>query len=135
VTGQSRDQASHAINNILALEKTATVLNESIRSLESQLTRNGFTDCFDVIQQLESSRTQRSQISDSLSRKRAVLGVDEHACLTLLRQNNFLRIRMNALSLKQRIRDRLRKRKFELERLERAYRHTINGKQSQLVFA
>jgi hypothetical protein len=135
VTGQSRDQASHAINNILALEKTATVLNESIRSLESQLTRNGFTDCFDVIQQLESSRTQRSQISDSLSRKRAALGVDEHARLTLLHQNNFLRIRMNALSLKQRIRDRLRKRKFELERLERAYRHTINGKQSQLVFA
>jgi hypothetical protein len=35
---------------------------------------------------------------------------------------------MNARSLKHRIRDRLRQRKFELEKLERAYRHTVNGK-------
>ena len=33
---------------------------------------------------------------------------------------------MNALALKQRIRDRLRQRKFELEILERAYRKTVN---------
>ena len=89
------------------------------------------TDGIDVPQQLEDSRAQQAQIVDSLRRKRAALGVEEHAHLTLLRQNKFLRIRMNARSLKHRIRDRLRQRKFELEKLERAYRHTVNGKWSQ----
>ncbi|KIJ06019.1 hypothetical protein PAXINDRAFT_20761 [Paxillus involutus ATCC 200175] len=32
---------------------------------------------------------------------------------------------MNALAVKTRIRDRLRQRKFELERIERAYRQTV----------
>ncbi|KII83461.1 hypothetical protein PLICRDRAFT_84861, partial [Plicaturopsis crispa FD-325 SS-3] len=35
---------------------------------------------------------------------------------------------MNARALKKRIRDRLRQRKFELERLEREYRNTVNEK-------
>jgi hypothetical protein len=128
ILGQSRDQAFHAINNILALEKSLTLLNENIRSLESQLMRNASVDGSNVPQQLESSRLQHGRIVDSLRRKRAALGVDERAHLALLRQNDFLRIRMNARSLKRRIRDRLRQRKFELEKLERAYRHTINGK-------
>jgi len=34
---------------------------------------------------------------------------------------------MNALALKKRIRDQLRQRKFQHERLERAYRHTSGG--------
>ena len=129
--GQSRNQALHAVNSILALEKSLALLNENIRSLELQLMGNSFvlsTDGTDVPQQLEDSRVQQAQIVDSLRRKRAALGVEEHAHLTLLRQNKFLRIRMNARSLKHRIRDRLHQRKFELEKLERAYRHTVNGK-------
>jgi hypothetical protein len=129
--GQSRNQALHAINSILALEKSLTLLSENIRSLELQLMGNSIlhsTDGTDVPQQLEDSRAQHARIVDSLRRKRAALGVEEHAHLTLLRQNKFLRIRMNARSLKHRIRDRLRQRKFELEKLERAYRHTVNGK-------
>jgi hypothetical protein len=125
--GQSRNQALHAINSILELEKSLALLNDNICSLESQLMRNDFTDGSDVPQQLEGSRAQRGRIVDSLHRKRAALGVDERAHLTLLRRNDFLRIRMNARSLKRRIRDRLRQRKFEQEKLERAYRHTING--------
>jgi hypothetical protein len=132
--GQLCDQASHAINNILALEKSLTLLNENIHSLESQLMRNAFTDGSNVLQQLESSRAQYSRIVDSLHRKRSALGVNERTHLASLRQNNFLRIHMNAQTLKQRICDCLRLHKFELESLERAYRHTINGKKSQLVF-
>jgi hypothetical protein len=58
ILGQSRDQAFHAINNILALEKSLTLLNENIRSLESQLMRNASVDGSNVPQQLESSRLQ-----------------------------------------------------------------------------
>ena len=129
--GQSRNQALQAINSILALEKSLTLLNENIRSLELQLMGDAIFDSTngtDVLQQLEDSRAQHARIAESLCRKRAALGVDECAHLALLRRNNYLRIRMNARSLKHRIRDRLRQRKFELEKLERAYRHTVNGK-------
>jgi hypothetical protein len=56
--GQSCDQAFHAINNILALEKSLTLLNENICSLELQLIRNAFVDGSDVPQELESSCLQ-----------------------------------------------------------------------------
>jgi hypothetical protein len=134
--GRSHNQALHAINTILALEKSLALLNDNINSFELQLMGNAiadFSDGSDVSQQLEASHVQRGQIVDSLRCKRAALGVDERAHLALLRQNNFLRIRMNARSLKKRIRDHLCHRKFELEKLERAYRHTVNGKRSQLT--
>lgn len=123
--GQSRDQVLRAIDNVLELEKSLLLLNENILSLESQL-MSDFSGS-DVPEELERLRAQHSRFVDSLRRKRAALGVDERAHLALLRQNNFLRIRMNARALKHRIRNRLRQRKFELEMLERAYRQTING--------
>lgn len=133
--GQSHNQALHAIDTILALEKSLESLEENIRFLESQLMFSvvDSTDGSDVLQQLKDSNTRRCRIVESLHRKRVALGVDERAHLALLRRNDFIRIRMNARSLKQRIRDRLHNRKFELEMLERAYRHTVNGKRSQLV--
>lgn len=68
------------------------------------------------------------KLRETIRRKKATLGVTEQARLTSLIGNQFLRLRMNARALKSRIRDRLRQRKFELERLERAYRKTSNGK-------
>jgi hypothetical protein len=102
--GQSRNQALHAINSILALEKSLTFLNENICSLKLQLMRNAiadFTDGSDVPQQLEGLHGQYGRIVDSLHCKRMALGVYERTHLTLLRQNNFFRIRMNARSLKR----------------------------------
>ena len=90
--------------------------------------RNVIDNSSDVLQQLESSCSQHDRIVDSLRHKQAALGVDERAHLSLLCRNDFLRIRMNAQSLKQRIRDCLRQRKFELAKLERAYCNTVNGK-------
>jgi hypothetical protein len=52
--------------------------------------------------------------------------------LQKLKADIFLQIRMNARALKTRIRDRLRQRKFEIERLERSYRHAVNGKMNFL---
>jgi hypothetical protein len=99
--GQSRNLALHAINSILELEKSLVLLNDNICSLELQLMRNDFIDGSDVPQQLEGSRAQLGKIADSLHRKRAALGVDERIHLTLLHQNNFLRIHMNTQSLKR----------------------------------
>jgi hypothetical protein len=107
-----------------------------MRSLELQLMGDAIfdsTDSTNIPQQLEDSRAQHARITDSLRRKRAALGVDERAHLVSLRRSAFLRIRMNACALKHRIRDRLRQRKFELEKLERAYRHTVNGGKFQCI--
>lgn len=62
----------------------------------------------------------------AIATRKAKLSVDGRLNLTNLLDNEFLKLRMKALALKQRIRDRLRHRKFELENLERAYRKTVN---------
>jgi vacuolar-type H+-ATPase subunit E/Vma4 len=77
---------------------------------------------------LDEARVKASRIRTTLQRKQEALGVDAQLDLQQLTNNAFLRLRMNARALKQRIRDRLRQRKFELERLERAYRVSTNGK-------
>lgn len=74
------------------------------------------------------------KLTETIKRKRTALGLSGQARLTSLLGNEFLRLRMNARALKSRIRDRLRQRKFELERLERAYRKTSNGKLTSFNF-
>ena len=131
ILGQSRNQALHTINIILVLEKSLTLVNENIRSLEIRLMGNAVldsTDGTDIPEQLDDSHAQQAQIATSLHHKRAALGVSECAHLASLHRNNFLRIRMNARSLKHRICNRLCQCKFELEKLERAYRQIVNGK-------
>jgi hypothetical protein len=76
---------------------------------------------------LHEARDKVSRIRKTLRRKTEALGVDERLDLRKLTNDLFLRLRMNARALKKRIRDRLRQRKFELERLERAYRASVNG--------
>jgi hypothetical protein len=51
--GQSRNQALHAINDILVLEKSLTQLNEKVNSLELQLMGDAILDGTDITQQVE----------------------------------------------------------------------------------
>ena len=70
--GQSRNQALHAIDSILALEKSLMLLNEKIRSLKLQLMGNAVfdpTDGTNVLQQLDDSHAQHVRITDSLRHK------------------------------------------------------------------
>lgn len=101
---------------------------KTISRLEAQLASNDLTDVANLIQQLQDARQHSSKIEHGLCQKRALLGVSEQADLIKLKQNSFLQLRMNALALKQRIRDRLRQRKFEMEKFERSYRHGTNRK-------
>ena len=85
------------------------------------------SDAVDIPLQLEDARAHCTRIKESLYKKKAALGVDQHADLMAISKSKFLQLQMNARALKRRIRDQLRQCKFELEKLERAYRHTING--------
>jgi hypothetical protein len=114
----------------LALQKSLDVYQKTMRDLESQLLSAGLHSAGsgNPAQEHEEVRAQYSLISQSLRRKKAALGVSEQAELRQLINSDFLRIQMNARALKTKLRDRLRQRKFEIELLERSYRHTSNSK-------
>jgi hypothetical protein len=74
------------------------------------------------------------RISAFLRQKERALGSIERQQLHKLVTSPYLCDRMNALALKIRLRDKLRSRKFELERLERTFRKQVNGTQVFSVF-
>jgi hypothetical protein len=100
-----------------------------VRHLEDQLRDESAQqlDIIDIEILLTESRDRCTQLAESIRRKRAALGVGQRVALVKLKANVYLQIRMNARALKARIRDCLRQRKFESERLERSYRHAANG--------
>ncbi|KAG1723251.1 uncharacterized protein EDB91DRAFT_1087876 [Suillus paluster] len=70
--------------------------------------------------------SHQSIVAETHVRRRAGLGISENADLQKLKKNVYLQVRMNAHALKIRLQDRLQQRKFELEKLERLYRNTVN---------
>jgi hypothetical protein len=136
--GRSHNKGKQAIEVILTLGKTLDNYNAAIDNLEALLLDDAQNtiDTVDVDTQLHEYRLKVVKVTKTLQRKKAALGIEDQQNLSRLKQNEYLRVRMNALALKKRIRDRLRNRKFELERLERSYRHTLNSvsKQFEPVF-
>ncbi|KAJ7106146.1 hypothetical protein C8R44DRAFT_834353 [Mycena epipterygia] len=63
---------------------------------------------------------------EKLRQKKVALGVTENQQLKTLATSQYIRLRMNARVLKRRLRDLLRSRKFELDKLERSFRHRVN---------
>ena len=125
-SGQSRNRAGKVVETILALQKTQASCDGELQKLEMQLLQ-GSGDPLLLDMQLKEMRARRARIITAIQRKRAALGLDERAQLSRLAKSKFLQLRMNACALKQRIRDRLRQRKFELDRLERSHRQTVNS--------
>jgi hypothetical protein len=87
----------------------------------------------DLETQLQDAKDLSERAYKQYREKWKILGVDGRLSLTRLREDPYLQLRMNAQILKRRIRERLRHRKFELERLERAYRCSSSGKRNHLV--
>jgi hypothetical protein len=126
---QSKGLADQQIREILALGKTCDEYKERIDELETMILGGNYSEGinFDEVQEdLQEYQAKLAKLRTSIATKRSKLSVDGRLNLTKLMGNVFLRERMNALALKQRIRDRLRYRKFELENMERAYRNTVN---------
>lgn len=99
-----------------------------IHDLERQLINDNVDDITSFNIQLNDARARCAKIAETLVKRRAMLGISQRADLQQLKKNVYLQVRMNAHALKARLRDRLRQRKFELEKLERSYRNTVNGK-------
>jgi hypothetical protein len=129
--GRAKDLGKRAVEEALALQEAWLNNKEIVNTMEATLEAgidNEDEDFTESMMLLDEARAKVSRIQKSFQSKRAALGIDGRLNLRRLMNDKFLRLRMNARALKKRIRDRLRQRKFELERLERAYRHTCNGK-------
>ena len=115
------------ITTILALEKTLEAQEASIHDLEMQLHGGRVPDIVKFDLQLTDIRSRRVKTADTLRRRRAALGTEDKVNLEKMKKDIYLTVRLNALAVKTCICDCLRQRKFELERLERSYRATVNG--------
>ncbi|KII84699.1 hypothetical protein PLICRDRAFT_117578 [Plicaturopsis crispa FD-325 SS-3] len=127
---RSKNKGKIAVEKILALQKSESELKETATALEAQLLGeyDEDVDDGDIAVELSAIRGRIAVLSSNIHSRIRALGANERSNLKRLASNEYVRVRMNARALKKRIRDRLRQRKFELERLERAYRHTVNGK-------
>jgi hypothetical protein len=127
---QSRDLANKIIQEILTLKSSHDLHQAEIRRYEGMLESGVYEEGLDVIDvtlYLEELTKKDISVEQAIKQKKKSLDVDGRLSLHNLLDNKFLQLRMNALALKNRIRIRLRQRKFELEGLERAYRHSQNG--------
>lgn len=115
------------ITTVLALEKTLEAQEASICELEMQLHGGRVPDIVEFNLQLADIWSQRAKTADTLRRHRAALGTEDKVNLEKMKKDIYLTVRLNALAVKTCIRDHLHQRKFELERLKRSYRATVNG--------
>ncbi|KDR65486.1 hypothetical protein GALMADRAFT_148660 [Galerina marginata CBS 339.88] len=129
LTKQSKHLANKEIEDVLALVKNKENNEKELEEYESILDSGEYEDGQDastVQSYIEDLQNKIKKTRKTIENKRAKLSVDSRLNLSRLIGNEFLKMRMNALALKQRIRDRLRQRKFEIEGLQRAYRNTVN---------
>ena len=87
----------------------------------------------EITERLENCRSNHSSVIAGLQRRRAALGVEEVENLQRIASSAFLQMAANAWALKMRLRDRLRERAFERERLQQLYRNTVNGVYAQFA--
>jgi hypothetical protein len=130
LAGQSKLAGKREVEAILLLEQNLKASRQQLRLLERQVFNDAALGSYAVETSLEVQELRETcnYMSDNIRKKRAALGVGQRMALSRIQENEFLQIRVNALALKKRIRDRLRQRKFEREPLERSYRHAKRGK-------
>jgi hypothetical protein len=132
-SGRSKTKGKQAIQAVLELGQGIELQKNAIVKLETALAETSALNVVDVTEQLQDARQHLTRLECGFTRKRSALGVHDKADLLKLQKDAFLQLRMNALALKHRIRDRLRQRKFEIEKLERSYRRSTNGLYSWLI--
>ena len=84
--------------------------------------------------QYTAAREALAAAETKLRKKEAALGVEQNQALKRLADSEYMRLVMNARALKRRLRDRLRARKFELDRVERSYRRLLHGERAFIFF-
>jgi hypothetical protein len=128
---RTRNAGKIAIEEVLRLRKVLVVLRARVRGCEEAIL-DPTADLADIeiaTQDLQIATAKLRKHEATLRAKEAALGVADKQMLRHLLKSEYIRCRMNARALKYRIREKLRSRKFELERVDQfVHRKKTTGK-------
>ncbi|KAJ3978579.1 hypothetical protein F5890DRAFT_1422496, partial [Lentinula detonsa] len=121
---QNRKQGKSAVEEALRLRKSRDALQDQVERLQNKIidTSTPGWEIATVELELASAKQSLRKAEGKVLKKEQALGMKQHQELRHLLNSPFLNKKMNARALKMRIRECLRSRKFELDRLERSYR-------------
>ncbi|KAG6807169.1 hypothetical protein H0H92_008557 [Tricholoma furcatifolium] len=122
---QSKTSGRDAVEELMDLRKGRDILKERVKDLEDAVLAGG-PDVVEAELEREEARKALKKHETSMKLKHRMLGVDQRHKLEKLLSNQYYGVLMNARAAKKRLRDRLRMRKFELDRLERSFRKQSN---------
>ncbi|KAG6805341.1 hypothetical protein H0H92_015782, partial [Tricholoma furcatifolium] len=123
-----RHRQNHYPGSLVPLEKMQLENRDALKLQEREHNKvlvNSATEPdmhADTIEELKDIHLKLEATAAAIQRKSELLGVRDRARLTKLTNDPFYAARVNALAVKTRLRDRLRARKFEMERVERSFR-------------
>ncbi|KAJ7121193.1 hypothetical protein C8R44DRAFT_831780 [Mycena epipterygia] len=131
IARRSKKRGEKAVEAVILLRTAVKTMRKHVADLEASFLEAVEEDDPDaplVQVQVQSAEEALSAAVKKLRQKETALGVHEKQALTHLGKSKYMGFRMNAQALKRRIRDRLRSRKFELDKIERSFRRLVNGK-------
>lgn len=113
---------------VLGLGRSISDVDDNLAELDTKIATTN------VIEALTEYNTQREALWTTrkrFSERRVVamnkLGVEELADVKRFKNSKFYTLRVNAYALLLRIRQRMKNRRFELDRYERSFRSAVNG--------
>ncbi|KAJ7635871.1 hypothetical protein B0H17DRAFT_961379, partial [Mycena rosella] len=125
----SKNKGQQAVNAVMLMRTALKARRTRVTEI-----RNRFLDAvqeedpeapvYEV--ELAAAEVAVATAESQLRNKEAALGVSQRQALHTLATSQYLRLRMNARALKRRLRDCLRSRKFELDKVERSFRRLVN---------
>ncbi|KAJ8455492.1 hypothetical protein ONZ45_g18932 [Pleurotus djamor] len=121
---QSKDKGKSAVQEALRLMKARDVLRERVGTLQA-IIADLSSDDYDVVDaeaSLPQVKASLRRAEDQYNRKCSLLDAQDEQRLRYLICSPYINLRMNTLAVKTRLRDNLRKRRFEIAPLERTHR-------------
>lgn len=115
--------AKTSIKAIMALMELSASLGKDIRVVEDKISKE-LDDVEELVESRARIRLRLNQVDEQIASKRAALGLRDQQDLRKLLNDKYLQLRLKTLAVKERLRAKLQGRKFELERVDRAYQQT-----------
>ncbi|KAF7368005.1 hypothetical protein MSAN_00866300 [Mycena sanguinolenta] len=128
---RSKTRGSAAVEEVILLRKRVDALFQKMTVLHDALADTQSTAHVLLYAQThaDAARNAWQKEQQRLRKLEQQLGVTDKTALEKLRHSDYYAARMNAKVLKDRVRQRLRERKFELDLIERSFRRTRSENQ------
>ncbi|KAF7372750.1 hypothetical protein MSAN_00480600 [Mycena sanguinolenta] len=128
---RSKTRGSAAVKEVILLRKQVDVLFQKMTVLHDALADTQSTAHVLLYAQTHANAARNAwqKEQQTLRKLEQQLGVTDKTALEKLRHSDYYAARMNAKVLKDRVRQRLRERKFELDLIERSFRRTRSENQ------